>query len=52
MEKLNFTLVILILSGLILSGFTFERSENFKLSFSANSPLDLSGLIKSKKNRS
>ncbi len=47
MKKLNFTLVILILSGLILSGFTFERSENFKLSFSANSPLDLSGLIKS-----
>ncbi|MBK7253027.1 MAG: FG-GAP repeat protein [Ignavibacteria bacterium] len=47
MKKLNFTLVILILSGLILSGFTFERSENFKLRFSANSPLDLSGLIKS-----
>lgn len=46
MKKLNFTLVILILSGLILSGFTFERSENYKLSFTANSPLDLTGLIK------
>jgi hypothetical protein len=52
MKKLYFTLAILILSVLILSGFTFERSENFslrgagKLRFSANSPLDLSALIK------
>ncbi|MBS1516868.1 MAG: FG-GAP repeat protein [Bacteroidetes bacterium] len=46
MKKLNFTLVILILSGVILSGFTFEKSENYKLSFTANSPLDLSGLLK------
>ncbi len=46
MKKLNFTLAILILSGLIFYGFTFERSKDYKLSFTVNSPLDLSGLIK------
>ena len=46
MKKVNFTLAILILSGLILSGFTFENSGNYKLSYTVNSPLDLTGLIK------
>ena len=46
MKKLNFTLAILILSGLIFYGFTFEKSKDYKLSFTVNSPLDLSGLIK------
>ena len=46
MKKLNFTLAFLILSGLILSGFTFENSGNHRLSFSANSPLDLSRFVK------
>jgi len=46
MKKLNFTLVILILSVLVSYGFIFKKSENYKLSFTANSPLDLTGLIK------